>query len=291
MPSTYAHYRMGQEVRNAINGNEKVIVEKYLDLFNIGLHGPDILFYYHPLHSNSVNSIGFGLHGKAGKDFFQNAARVLNKTKNDSAHLAYLYGVICHFALDVTCHGYIDEKIKSSGISHGEIEVEFDRELMVKDGYNPIKHKLTNHIVVNDQNSCVIKDFYEGVTTKNVTKALEGMINSNNLLLAPSKFKRAMIYMLLKLTGNYKEMHGLMVNFKKNENCNDSTEHLMDLYDEARRLAIRLIIEYKCYLAGIDELDAIYEYTFGSKLVKKDRKEGYINEVQINKAGKGLGVI
>lgn len=42
MPSTYAHYRMGQEVRNAINGNEKVIVEKYLDLFNIGLHGPDI---------------------------------------------------------------------------------------------------------------------------------------------------------------------------------------------------------------------------------------------------------
>ncbi|MDO5402430.1 MAG: zinc dependent phospholipase C family protein [Eubacteriales bacterium] len=291
MPSTYAHYRLGQEVRNAINGNEKTVVETYPDLFNIGLHGPDILFYYHPLKSNSINSIGFGLHGRAGREFFENAASVIGKVNNAPAHLAYLYGVICHFALDVTCHGYIDEKIKSSGISHGEIEVEFDRALMVKDGYNPIKHKLTNHIAVNDQNSCVIKDFYKGVSSEDITKALEGMICSNNLLLAPSKLKRTMIYALLKLTGNYKEMHGLMVNFEKNEKCNDSTGHLMDLYDEARRLAIRLIIEYKCYLSGLEQLDSIYDYTFGSKLIKSGSKEGFSDEVQINKTGKGLGII
>ena len=30
--------------------------------------------------------------------------------------------------------GYIDEKIAKSGISHTEIEVEFDRNLMEKDG-------------------------------------------------------------------------------------------------------------------------------------------------------------
>lgn len=27
------------------------------------------------------------------------------------------------------CHGYIDEKIQASGVSHAEIEVEFDRML------------------------------------------------------------------------------------------------------------------------------------------------------------------
>lgn len=49
MPSTYAHYRMGQQVRTMLDGNEKKIVEKYPQLYLIGLHGPDILFYYKPL--------------------------------------------------------------------------------------------------------------------------------------------------------------------------------------------------------------------------------------------------
>ena len=58
MPSTYAHYRMGQQVRTMLDGNEKKIVEKYPQLYLIGLHGPDILFYYKPLKSNAINSIG-----------------------------------------------------------------------------------------------------------------------------------------------------------------------------------------------------------------------------------------
>ena len=41
-----------------LDGNEKKIVEKYPQLYLIGLHGPDILFYYKPLKSNSINSIG-----------------------------------------------------------------------------------------------------------------------------------------------------------------------------------------------------------------------------------------
>lgn len=52
-----------------------------------------------------------------------------------------------HFALDVSCHGYIDEKIAASGISHTEIEVEFDRMLMLMDGKDPLRQNLTEHIV------------------------------------------------------------------------------------------------------------------------------------------------
>ena len=36
MPSTYAHYRMGQQVRTMLDGNEKKIVEKYPQLYLIG---------------------------------------------------------------------------------------------------------------------------------------------------------------------------------------------------------------------------------------------------------------
>lgn len=101
------------------------------DLFNIGLHGPDLLFYYHPLTNNPVNSKGYGIHSEAGIKFFSYASKEIVRRSFSPDHLAYIYGVICHFALDRECHGYIDEKITESGVSHAEIEVEFDRRLMI----------------------------------------------------------------------------------------------------------------------------------------------------------------
>ena len=121
MPSTYAHYRMGQEVRSCLGETEKKIVETYPELFSIGLHGPDILFYYHPILKNEVKRIGHEMHERSGKEFFEAAAKVVHSEKEKDAYLAYLYGFICHFALDVTCHGYIGEKEAASGLSHSEI--------------------------------------------------------------------------------------------------------------------------------------------------------------------------
>lgn len=155
MPSTYAHYRIGQEVRNILGESERKVVEEYPELFLIGLHGPDILFYFAPLFNNQVNQIGYKMHGRPGKEFFKNAAEVIKQHQENDAYLSYVYDFICHFILDETCHGYIDEKIAASGISHTEIEVEFDRMLMVKDGYDPIRHKLTGHIVPSIENAAV----------------------------------------------------------------------------------------------------------------------------------------
>lgn len=208
MPSTYAHYRMGQQVHSMLDGNEKKIVEKYPQLYLIGLHGPDILFYYKPLKSNSINSIGYELHRHSGKEFFERARKVISGKNNREPYLAYTYGVLNHFALDVSCHGYIEDKINESGISHAEIEVEFDRELMVMDKKNPITQSLVRHIIPSEENAKVISEFYPGTTMQDVKKALEGMISYNNLLVAPSHIKRWFIYLLLKVSGNYKEMRG-----------------------------------------------------------------------------------
>lgn len=70
MPSTYAHYRMGQEVLKQLSCPVREIIMENKELYDIGLHGPDILFYYHPLKVNRVNSIGYGLHEHSGKYFF-----------------------------------------------------------------------------------------------------------------------------------------------------------------------------------------------------------------------------
>ena len=73
----------------------------------------------------------------------------------------------------------------------------------VKDGYDPIRHRLTEHIVPSMENAEVIQAFFEGVDSEQVRKSLKGMIKNNNLLIAPSMGKRLLINALLTVTGNY----------------------------------------------------------------------------------------
>ena len=52
MPTTYAHYRFGKEVTEALPRGLQNTIEYHRDLHDIGLHGPDILFYYKALKSH-----------------------------------------------------------------------------------------------------------------------------------------------------------------------------------------------------------------------------------------------
>ena len=263
MPSTYAHYRFGQEVIQKVPDDIKKIILENKELYDIGLHGPDILFYYQPLKTNSINSIGYQMHEHQGKEFFDFASKILQAKQTNEA-LAYLLGFICHFTLDASCHGYIDQKIAQSGVSHGEIEVEFDRDLMMKDGLDPLRHKLTNHIIPSIENAKVIAPFFK-VTDKEIMKALKSMKIYNDLLIAPTKLKRNFIYALLHLTGNYKEMHGLIVNYKANPLCKDSTEKLNQLYKQALEKVIELICDYYHFSLFEKTKDDFYQYTFSGK--------------------------
>lgn len=91
-------------------------------------------------------SIWSALHARPAAEFFEQAWKKGKELSANRAGFAYLYGFICHFALDHSCHGYIEEKIQKSGVTHAEIEVEFDRMLLEKHGHNPITSHLTNHI-------------------------------------------------------------------------------------------------------------------------------------------------
>ena len=98
-------------------------MENNRELFDIGLHGPDILFYYKALKSNPVPAgQGYALHDKMADQFFSHAAQIISKTDDSAAARAYMYGFICHFALDSECHKYIEKMIQVSGISHSERE-------------------------------------------------------------------------------------------------------------------------------------------------------------------------
>lgn len=104
MPSTYAHRRFGADVLERLPAELQEKIAPYRELYDIGLHGPDLLFYYHAAKSTPVSALGNAMHEQPGAVFFERARGVVNKAKNRDAALAYALGFLCHFALDSTCH-------------------------------------------------------------------------------------------------------------------------------------------------------------------------------------------
>lgn len=273
MPSTYAHYRFSRAVLNNLPKETAEIIKSNIDLFDMGIHGPDLLFYYHPLQVNPINQRGYAMHDEAALDFFAPAGEVIEQNDYSPAHLAYIYGFICHFALDRSCHKYIDEKIAESGVTHAEIEVEFDRRLLLHDGYNPVTKCLTEHIQPSIHSAEVIADFFPTVTAEQIYKAERSFVYYNSLLLAPSPIKRGVIYSLLRVSGNYREMHGLMVNYKPNPKCKDSNKILMRHYTDGVKDAIYLINHYLDNVIGNLEWSGLYDYTFGARHTERSSNE------------------
>jgi len=244
MPSTYAHYLFGKEVYRNLGDNIKNMINLNKELYLIGLLGPDILFYYKPLQSNAINSLGYGMHEKIASEFFEKSNQIIANSNDSDGQKAYILGFICHYMLDSECHKYIGEKMQSSGVSHAEIEVEFDRYLLVDEEKNPIKTKLTNHIIANRQIARCIASFYDDIAEKDVLRALRSMKRYNNLLLAPGKLKRKIIEVLLKKAGKYEELHSLMVNYSPNPECVDSCEELQSRLKKAILPTALIIKEY-----------------------------------------------
>ena len=182
------------------------------------------------------------------------------------AYAAYIFGFLCHFALDRECHDYIAEKIASSGARHAHIEVSFDRKLLVADGYNPVKKRLVEHISATEEMSKVISKFYPGVTPKNIHTTIRSMVFYSGLLRAPNKFKRGVICAILKLSGNYREMRGMLMDYEPDPVCADSDEILMQRYKSAIPKAVKLITEFEDSVKGNIPFNPLYRYSFDSTL-------------------------
>ena len=265
MPSTYAHLTFGLEVLDRYPEDRREIVWANMDLFLIGLHGPDILFYYKPLHSNPISAIGFGQHDKPAKEFFGPAAELVRNSPEElrAAQQAYLLGFLCHFALDQACHGYIENKIHLSGVSHAEIEMEFDRQLLTDRGLDPFHQSLTYHIRPTVQSCQVIAPFFPPVTAKQVEKSLKSMIRSVKLLQAPHGWQRWVLDLAFRLSGNYDERHGMVMSRKPDPACQDSSLRLIKLMHQAVETCLDLTEAYFPCLEKEGPLPEQMDLTFG----------------------------
>ncbi len=244
MASTYTHYVFARDVLNTLPDNLQETINTYRELYDIGCHGSDLLFYYYPLKKTALRSYGYDLHEIKAIPFFEHCVQVVKDSNNDGDMLSYALGFVTHFALDTCVHGYVERTAQAhpdKDFTHGTLEVEFDRYLLVREGKNPIRSSVVTHIVSSKKNAKAIAPFYSLASEKDINIALKSMIFFNNVFCAPSVFKRKMVYFILKLFGKYEAFSSQIFSMDGDERCIETNAEMERRYNEALPIAVMLI--------------------------------------------------
>lgn len=250
MPSTYAHKIFGEKVLAVLPKALSEAFAQHLSAYWLGLHGPDLLFYYHPVLPNETRQLGSRLHDLPAAGFFLNARDEIRKDAEtrrlpaQSTDLAaYAAGFLCHFALDSECHGYIGQRIAESGISHTRIETEFDKYLLARNG----------KIVLGVNHAAHLKGRTEaarpaaillGIPESAAKTSLKSFVRINGWLSSANPFLRAVIFSALAVSGKYEELRGMFYDKKPCAACAESNEILEAKLEQAIPVATSLVSEF-----------------------------------------------
>ncbi|MBQ8569183.1 MAG: zinc dependent phospholipase C family protein [Oscillospiraceae bacterium] len=259
MPSTYAHYRMGCDVIKRLSPRLKRIIIPNRRFFDIGLHGPDILFYYYPVLPNHVNLRGYSMHRSDPARFFSEAADIIRSEHQVSARgrmTAYIMGFICHYILDKNCHGLIYHLQHKEGIAHSRTESAFERKLLVKDGYDPLKKTVTGHIVPSSAVCRIIARFFKGISASQIKRSLKNQVFYCNTLVTGSYIKRFLLKTLFLFTGCYGFFRYLLISRHTDKTADKYCGELMRLYNRSTDEAV--------YALGL-----YYDHLYGKRPVKR----------------------
>lgn len=262
MPAMYAHDRFGQDMIARVGGTIKELIEIERTAFDIGLQGPDLLFYYRPLFPNDIQKIGTRIHNMLGKQFFARCARVQREQPGD-ASLAYLLGSVCHYALDCRLHPLVDERCEAGDVVHTEVEMSFDRSLMVEDGLDPLTVPIGGNLEANDLSDVVeeIVPFYPPLRAEQIEKAIRSMVLYQKLLLAPNERRRAFLSCALYVTGPHRRsLKGHIMSREPVEALRETDAKLRAEYDEALAAAPAMLEEFL--------LSVYQKKTFGMSFAK-----------------------
>lgn len=231
MPANYAHYRFGVAMLSKMPADIARTVKRFRQLFDVGLHGPDLFFYYNPLLRTKIGALGTRFHGQTGQEFFGRVCRSLRLHPTEAGQ-AYLYGLLCHYALDTVCHPFINNAARESGISHKEIEAEFERFLLEADGKTPPNTQdLSRHIRLTPGECETVAKFYPPATAAQIRDCVRNMAALTKLFSAPEGTGRAVLQKGVQLAA--KNAADMMIPAAANPRCAHWNEPLMALYEKA----------------------------------------------------------
>lgn len=186
MPANYAHHRFGKLVLQQMPADVKRSVQRFRRMFDMGLHGPDLFFYYNPFLKTAVGDLGNSFHCETGREFF---GRVCAVAKTEPAR-AYLYGVLAHYCLDSVCHPYVQKIVDIGEAGHVALESEFDRYLLALDKEpSPHTYDLSPRFKLTRGECMTVAEFYPPATGGNISRSVKFMAFATKFLANPNREK------------------------------------------------------------------------------------------------------
>ena len=231
MPSSYAHYRFGTQIIPMMPADIRGPILRHRALFDMGLHGPDFLFYHHFLKKTPLFRLGSYYHEQSGQVFFTRCGEHLRQQSSEAA-FAYLFGLLAHYCLDSQCHPLVYSMTDDTDLGHGELEAEFDRYLMTLDGVNkPHETCISNHMHLKKEECAVVAGFYPDISAKDAALCVRNMALATRLLTIPTAPGHAAIVAFTKMAGPVPA--GKVMTIGPNPRCDHLDHKLLALYEQA----------------------------------------------------------
>lgn len=258
MPTTYAHWTFGQECLDVMPPETKKIIEEHRDLYDIGVHGPDIFFY--DLTHSEVKKFGRTMHWSPARPFFENAAEVYKNNPDKDEMLAYILGFLTHFTFDSQAHGYVDRKKEVDGITHNKVESEYDGYLMRKQGKKVTDTDRSISLRPNKNNARIIARFFP-FDEKVMLRTCRGQHRVIKTLNSKSDFRYRFLTKALDLT-KADGIRDLPVNLKEADICRDSNLRMEKLQKKALHLFPSLYANLMDVLKNDAQLIDYFDHDF-----------------------------
>ena len=258
MPASYAHLSFGRQIlRSLPEGELRQAIEKGPDLFEIGLLGPDILFFYRPLSHDPVNRIGHELHDRSGTSFL---SREMCR-RAEGGQLAYLLGFICHYALDSECHTLVEYYMEKIDREHSSIETDLERILMLRDGLDPFRYSAASCVRSTAANATAIAPFY-GVAPGEIRQALTSMKLVGRLLTPSCSLKHTLLTQLGRIMGEGSIVSQLTMDRTPDPVYTDSNHALVQRMELSAPVAVALMENFLAWKRGENTLSQRFQPTF-----------------------------
>ena len=264
MPTTYAHWRFGDKCIRMLPDDLQNIILNNRAIFDYGVHGPDIFFYYNCLKHNEVNRYGSAMHDIPYKDTLAQIKENFKKTENKDMALSYLLGFTCHFTLDSYCHGFIEKVDETMPYSHGKIESQFDRYLLIKDGFNPVTKSVTDMFHPDKKKAKVISGLFNKFDEDIIYKTLKDQKLYLNLLKDNSDIKRFFLTTAMDIA-KVPSFKDLLITKENVEELKPVNIRLNKYFDMALKHYPVLADSLIGYLSDKNELNTYFKHNFSFK--------------------------
>ena len=261
MPATYAHYRFGASMLSKMPADISRTAKRHRRIYDVGLHGPDLFFFYKPIRSTKIGRLGNKFHRQTGREFFYRACRNLRIDPSEAGQ-AYLYGVLCHYALDSHCHPLV-ERYSGEGIaSHSRVEAEFERFLLEKDGKEPpYGMDLTKHMTLIMPECDTVSRFYPGSNGSSIRDSLKGMAKIRKTMELPEGVLRTAV--IKTMSAGSAVFRDMVVQPQPDPRCQMLNEPLLDAYRQAGIVFPEMLQQLGAHLTYNAPLGDLFEPIFG----------------------------